>query len=243
MRRFATSWTPRSMPAVGAVRAGAARRHPTQRGRDVCAHWCARRRGRRSLRRCPEDLTPIATEGVSTGPSADGVHVFLHGGGFWLSSVDEAVNDAICRSRCRSVGCVVVAVDYRLAPEHPFPAAVQDCLAGLEWAAQHAHEFDADRSRLSVGGVSAGGNLAAAVALAAARQGGPDLLLQLLEVPVLDLTLDTMRSSRVGDDFGITVAEMEMANELYLRVADDARNPLASRCLPRICAGLRRPTS
>src|SRR5690348_14678998 len=61
------------------------------------------------------------------------IHVFLHGGGFWLSSIDEHVNQATCRSRCTEVGCVVVAVDYRLAPEHRFPVPLEDCYAGLRW--------------------------------------------------------------------------------------------------------------
>jgi len=167
-------------------------------------------------------------------PLAEGIrplHVFVHGGGFWLGSIDERVVDATCRERCLGADCVVVAVDYRLAPEHPFPGPVEDCYAALTWAVEHAGEFDADPANVSIGGVSAGANLAAAVAQVARDRGGPALRLQLLEVPPLDLTLATMRSSGVGDEYGITVAEMELCARLYLTSADEATDPLASPLL------------
>ncbi|MEV6848827.1 alpha/beta hydrolase [Actinoplanes sp. NPDC051411] len=166
------------------------------------------------------------------------LHVFLHGGGFWLGSVDERVNEAMCRQRCRDAGCVVVAVEYRLAPEHPFPAPVEDCYAALRWAVEHAREIGADPAVVSIGGVSAGANLAAAVALLARDRGGPALCLQVLEVPPLDLTLDTMRASGVGGGYGITVDEMRLCADLYLRSPADARDPLASPLLAGEVAGL-----
>ena len=166
------------------------------------------------------------------------IHVFLHGGGFWLGSIDEHVNDATCRSRCTGAGCVVVAVDYRLAPEHPFPTPLEDCYAGLRWAVDHAAEIGGDPANVSVGGVSAGATLAAAVALLCKQRGGPRLRLQLLEVPALDLTLDGMRASGVGDDFGITVDEMALCRDLYLSAPADARHPLASPVLAEDLAGL-----
>lgn len=156
------------------------------------------------------------------------VHVFLHGGGFWLSSVDEHVNQAMCRARCAGAGCVVVAVGYRLAPEHPFPTPVEDCHAGLRWVVEHAAEIGGDPANVSIGGVSAGATLAAAVTLLWRERGGPPLRLQLLEVPPLDLTLDGMRASGVGDDYGITVAEMTLCRDLYLTSAEQARSALAS---------------
>jgi acetyl esterase len=166
------------------------------------------------------------------------IHVFLHGGGFWLGSIDEHVNDATCRTRCAEAGCVVVAVDYRLAPEHPFPIPVEDCYAGLAWAAAHASEIGGDPANMSIGGVSAGATLAAAVALLARDRGGPALRLQLLEVPPLDLTLDGMRASGVGDQFGITVDEMALCRDLYLPSLADARDPLASPLHATDLAGL-----
>lgn len=166
------------------------------------------------------------------------VHVFLHGGGFWLGSIDERVVDATCRERCLGAECVVLAVDYRLAPDHRFPVPVEDCYAALVWAHDNAERFGGDRARISIGGVSAGANLAAAVALAARDRGGPRLTLQLLEVPPLDLTLDTMRSSGVGDDFGMTLGEMELCTDRYLRSAADAHDPLASPLLVPDVSGL-----
>ncbi len=124
-------------------------------------------------------------------PAAAGAlpaHVFLHGGGWWLGSVDELVNDAICRLRCARARCVVLAVDYPLAPERRFPAAVEQVYAALAEVVAAAGRWRIDPGAVSVGGVSAGGNLAAAVTLKCRREGGPRLAFQLLEVPILDLT-------------------------------------------------------
>jgi acetyl esterase len=166
------------------------------------------------------------------------LHVFLHGGGFWLGSVDELIVDATCRERSIGAECIVVSVDYRLSPEHPFPVPLEDCYAALVWAHRHVDELGADPNSISIGGVSAGANLAAAVALAARDRQGPRLCLQLLEVPPLDLTLRTMRSSGVGDNFGITVAEMELCTGLYLGGAPIAGDPLVSPLLAPNLAGL-----
>jgi acetyl esterase len=115
-------------------------------------------------------------------------HVFLHGGGWWLGSVDELVNDAICRLRCVRAGCVVLAVDYALAPELRFPVAIEQVYAVLTEVVAAAGRWRVDPGAISVGGVSAGGNLAAALTLKCRREGGPALAYQLLEVPILDLT-------------------------------------------------------
>ncbi|HVU91160.1 MAG TPA: alpha/beta hydrolase, partial [Jatrophihabitans sp.] len=164
------------------------------------------------------------------------VHVFLHGGGFWLGSIDERVVDATCRERCVGAGSVVVAVDYRLAPEHPFPAPLEDCYAALLWAHANADRLGGDPANISVGGVSAGANLAAAVALAARERGGPALTMQLLEVPPLDLTLETMSASGVGAGFGITLDEMKLCADLYVPPSEDLRGHLVS---PLLAADLR----
>ncbi|MFC4553140.1 MULTISPECIES: alpha/beta hydrolase [Halorussus] len=120
-------------------------------------------------------------------PEGDGPHpvvVFFHGGGFVLGDLDG--HDAPCRILTNAVEAVVVSVDYRLAPEHPFPAAVEDAYAATEWIAEHAAEIDGDAERIAVAGDSAGGNLAAVVALAARERGGPDLAYQALFYPAVD---------------------------------------------------------
>ncbi len=112
---------------------------------------------------------------------ARGVVLYCHGGGFVLGDLD--IYDSTCRTICADSGCIVVAVDYRLAPEHPFPAAVEDCHAALLWLAEHASEIGGDPRRLAVCGDSAGGNLAAVLALMA-RDAGIALRYQVLIYPV-----------------------------------------------------------
>ena len=109
------------------------------------------------------------------------VLLWLHGGGHVVGSL--ASYDALCRKLALSADCIVVAVDYRLAPEHKFPAGVVDSFAALKWAARHADEFGGDPSRIAIGGDSAGGNLAAVCAILARDAGGPPLVFQLLVYP------------------------------------------------------------
>jgi len=115
--------------------------------------------------------------------------VFFHGGAFVLG--DTRTEELRCLRYAADAGCVVVSVDYRLAPEHPYPAAVDDCVAALGWAVAHAGELGFDPTRTGVAGSSAGGALAAAVALAARDAGGPALAFQLLNYPVIDDRMDT----------------------------------------------------
>jgi acetyl esterase len=120
-------------------------------------------------------------------PDGDGPHpvvVYFHGGGFVLGTLDS--RDPICRPLASDADAVVVSVAYRLAPEHPFPAAVEDAYAATEYVADNPGEFDADPDRLAVAGDSAGGNLAAAVSLAARDRAGPDIAHQALAYPVTD---------------------------------------------------------
>jgi acetyl esterase/lipase len=114
---------------------------------------------------------------------------YIHGGGFILGNIDMFDNDA--KRIAAEVGAVVVSVDYRLAPENPFPAGVDDCYAALVWTAESATELGIDPTRLAVGGESAGGGLAAAMALLARDRGGPALCFQYLGIPELDDRLDT----------------------------------------------------
>ena len=110
--------------------------------------------------------------------------VYFHGGGWVVGSV--ALSDNFCRALANASGCAVLSVEYRLAPEHRYPAAADDAYAATRWAAEHAAELGIDASRLAVGGSSAGGNLAAVVALMARERGGPKIAVQLLHVPVTD---------------------------------------------------------
>ena len=113
----------------------------------------------------------------------------IHGGGFMIGSLD--MMDAWCQQIAAEVDTVVVSVDYRLAPEHPFPAGVEDCYAGLVWTAENHADLGIDPDRIGIGGQSAGGGLSAATALLARDRGGPKLCFQLLEIPELDHRLET----------------------------------------------------
>lgn len=168
-------------------------------------------------------------------------HVELHGGGWWLGSIDEHVNEAICRYRCVHAHCAVFAVEYRLAPEHPFPAAINDVYAALTWIAGHAAELGVDASRVSIGGTSAGGNLAAAVTILARDSGGPALVFQLLDVPALDLTGDSMRTALATEELrpiADRIAEFETPLRYYLPDPSAALLALASPVHARDLSGL-----
>ncbi|MFF6782796.1 alpha/beta hydrolase fold domain-containing protein [Streptomyces sp. NPDC012510] len=130
--------------------------------------------------------TPVGAEAAGSG--LPGL-VYLHGGGYVLGSPDFCHSDLL--RIADQVGAVVVSVDYRLAPEHPFPAGLEDSYAALVWAAGHAAELGIDPARLAIGGDSAGGGLATAVALLTRARGGPALRMQYLGVPMLDDRLET----------------------------------------------------
>ena len=153
--------------------------------------------------------------------------VFFHGGGFVIGDLDT--HDEQVRQICHDVGVVVVSLDYRLAPEHPFPAAFDDCLAATQWVGRNLDSLGGT-SRLVVGGDSAGGNLAAAVALAA-RASGPRLTAQFLVYPVVDFTHEATHVSRTENAKGLllTADAMEWFHQCYL--PDDA-DPLDPRLSP-----------
>lgn len=123
--------------------------------------------------------------------------VYMHGGGFVLGSAEsDRELPATLADRARAV---IISVDYRLAPEHPFPAPVEDCYAVLEWVAANASDLAVDPARIGIGGVSAGGGLAAATALIARDRGGPALSFQLLDIPELDDRLETVSMQKFSD--------------------------------------------
>ena len=165
--------------------------------------------------------------------------VFYHGGGFVFGDLDT--HDSVCRLLCSSSGAHVLAIDYRLAPEHRFPAAVEDARAALAWAHAHAAELGADPARVGVGGDSAGGNLAAVTAQLAARDEGPAPALQLLIYPATDIA-GTPRSSRelFGEGFFLTNSEMKWFEASYFGALDspEGHDPRASPLLADDLSGL-----
>lgn len=152
--------------------------------------------------------------------------VFFHGGGWVICDLDT--HDSLCRSLCNGAGCVVVSVDYRLAPEHKFPAAPEDCYAATQWVAEHAAEINADPDSIAVGGDSAGGNLTAVVAQMARDQDGPALAFQLLIYPATDFTFDGPSLRENADGYFLTSDDMDWFTNHYLNSNADRTNPLAS---------------
>jgi acetyl esterase/lipase len=171
-------------------------------------------------------------------PSGDGyagrpLILYFHGGGFVLGQLD--LGNWICGSVAARVGAVVVSVDYRLAPAHRFPAAVEDCSAALDWAAQHAAELGAT-GRIGVMGESAGGNLAAVSCLIARDRGGPPVSHQALIYPVTDMTAVHDTTAGPSTPF-LSDAEIAAYHRLYLGPDGDAAHLWASPLLADL-AGL-----
>lgn len=142
------------------------------------------------------------------------VMVYFHGGGFVLCDLDS--HDSCCRRLANGIGAIVVSVDYRLAPEHPYPAAVDDAWAATEWAAAHAGELGGDPNRLVVAGDSAGGNLAAVVAMTARDRGGPPIAFQVLIYPVVDQRRKSSLSSPHTRSGVLTAEHMQWFTAQYL---------------------------
>ncbi|MFI5622520.1 alpha/beta hydrolase [Nocardioides sp. NPDC051685] len=170
-------------------------------------------------------------------PGPHPAHLFLHGGGWAFGSPRWAVVDVASRERCAGAGCVVIAADYRKAPEHPFPAAIEDCYTVLHWIVEHADELGIRADLITVGGQSAGANLAAALALKVRDEGGPRIALQLLEVPALDLTL-SLPSHAELDGYALTRHDAEILLRLYFANLDAARDSYASPLHALDLAGL-----
>ena len=149
--------------------------------------------------------------------------VFFHGGGFVVGDIES--HDGLCRMICRDAAIHVLSVEYRLAPEHKAPAAVEDCVAAYRWALDHAAELGA--SRIGIGGDSAGGTLAALVALRSRDEGIPQPALQVLLYPAVDLSAQTRSRALFSDGFFISKAEIDWFTDSFLGgtefAADDAR--------------------
>lgn len=163
--------------------------------------------------------------------------VFFHGSGFVVLDLDT--HDEICRHLCAGAGCVVVSVDYRLAPEARFPAAPDDCLAATRWVAAHAAALDGDARRIAVAGDSAGGCLAAVTALRIRDEGGPRLCAQLLWYPCTDYPdPPTSTHEAFADGYGLTMSVLRWYWGNYLPDPSFASDPRASPLRAKSFAGL-----
>jgi acetyl esterase/lipase len=188
------------------------------------------------------DPEPVGAVEERTIPGADGemptriyipygtgpfpVLVYFHGGGWVIG--DLVAYDATCRALTNAAGCLVVAMEYRLAPEHKFPAAPEDCYAAICWVAANAVAIGGDPRRIAIGGDSAGGNLTAVVAQMARDRGGPALVYQLLVYPVTNYGYDTASYRENAEGYLLTKDAIVWFWNHYLRSATDGNNPLAS---------------
>lgn len=162
--------------------------------------------------------------------------VYYHGGGWVIGNLDTV--DVPCRMLANRAGCVVVSVDYRLAPEHKFPTAAEDSYAAAKWLSENAASIQVDPERIAVGGDSAGGNLAAVVALMAREQGGPSFAYQMLIYPVTNHAYDTDSYRDNAEGYFLTKNTMVWFWNHYLRNEEDGQNPYASPLLAEDLSGL-----
>jgi acetyl esterase len=144
--------------------------------------------------------------------------VFFHGGGWTIGDLDT--HDIVCRTLANRARCAVIAVDYRMGPEHKFPSAVEDCIAVTRWVAQQGAALGVDAARIAVGGDSAGGNLAAVVAIALRDAGGPPLVFQALVYPATDQRMDSASHAKFGEGYLLTRNNVLWFRDNYLRPVD-----------------------
>lgn len=155
--------------------------------------------------------------------------VYFHGGGWVIGDLD--MEDVAHRAIANQAGCVIMSVDYRLAPEAPFPASIDDCFAATAWAAEHASELGADPARVAIGGWSAGGNLAAVVAQLARDAGGPDLVHQVMVCPVTDhysRSMERPSYSENAEGYLLTRDSMVWFWDMYIGKDGNADDPKAA---------------
>ncbi|RYF42813.1 MAG: alpha/beta hydrolase [Comamonadaceae bacterium] len=164
------------------------------------------------------------------------VLLFFHGGGWVIGDLDS--HDTLCRELANSAGCAVAAVDYRLAPEHRFPAAADDALDALRWVHANAGDLALDAARMAVGGDSAGGNLAAVTALAARDAGDLPLVFQLLVYPVTDMRQATPSYTSRGEGYSLSAENMRYFRAQYLANAAESAGWRGSPALHEDLGGL-----
>jgi acetyl esterase len=173
---------------------------------------------------------------VPSGAAELAVHVHLHGGGWWMGSI--ATVDPMARELAQRTGIAVLSVDYRLAPEHPFPAGLDDVTAVVRWLASGPAELGFRPTTISLGGESAGANLAAATCLRLRDEGGPSLVAQWLDVAAVDLTApDDESMAAYGTGYGLEMATLPVLLAWY-GATDQATNPYVSPALATDLAGL-----
>jgi acetyl esterase len=168
------------------------------------------------------------------GPLA--VLVYFHGGGWVIGNLDS--HDGVCRLLANAARCLVVSVDYRLAPEHPFPAAAEDAYAALRWVADNAKALGGDRSRIAVAGDSAGGNLSAVVSHMARDRGGPRLVHQVLIYPVTDAPSDNASYRDNAEGYFLTAEMMQWFWNHYVGTGPGRNDPYARPLRAKTFAGL-----
>ena len=178
---------------------------------------------------------PLRLYAPATDAAALPVLVYFHGGGWVIGDLDT--HDTLCRQLAIGAGCAVVAVDYRMAPEHRFPAAVDDCLGATRWLRESAGRLGLDPARMAVGGDSAGGNLAAVVAIAERDAGAPPLALQLLIYPATDQRRGAPSHTTNGQGYVLTKQTMDYFHDYYI---DDAAHDLDWRASPLLHPDLSR---
>ena len=178
---------------------------------------------------------PVRVYGPAITDAPLPIVAYFHGGGWVFMGIET--HDRICRRLANAAGALVVSVEYRLAPEHPFPAPLDDCLAATRWLAARGAELGGDPSRLAVAGDSAGGNLSAAVALRA-RTDGPPLAAAALVYPVCDAGCDTASYDTNRDGYLLTAHDMRWFWRCYLGLDGDPADPVASPLRAADLAGL-----
>jgi len=164
--------------------------------------------------------------------------LYMHGGGWVLGNLDT--HDALCRQLAAESDCVVVAVDYGLSPESKFPEPLDDCFDVLNYVIEHCGALGIDTERLAVAGDSAGGNLAAALALKTSQQGGPKIEMQLLIYPVIEPNFESESYQLFADGFGLSRPVMQWFWQQYLADQNQLQDPLAVLTRAETLTGLPR---
>lgn len=195
-----------------------------------------------SVAKLEERMIPVKDGEIKTriytpeGPEDFPIFIYLHGGGWVFGDLNTA--DSPCRSLANQAKCIVVSIDYRLAPEHKFPTAHDDCYEAAIWVANHAKEWRGDPTRIVIGGDSAGGNLAASVTIKARDLKGPKFLSQVLIYPVTDLSFSTLSYEENGEGYFLTHESMAWFAQQYFENEEDKLTVYAAPLRSKDLSGL-----